>query len=213
MLVNLHAHTDAGSYDGGLSPEQLARVYRAAGFGAVAITDHDVVTEPPAVDGIHVLRGIEHTVDARDHLHVVELVDHGFSFLAHPAFSFGDDRIPDAVEWAQERGLEGIERFNGGTRQMADTVQTPLLELANDDAHNPVQVGHSFMVVPDGLDERGVVDAIRSGQFHLVRRNRPFSRLVGFFMKGLAYGTKQMDRTVRRMQPPDRGTAVYDHPR
>lgn len=213
MLVNLHTHTRHGSYDGALSPRHIAEAYEYAGFGALAITDHDVVTEPVDVDGLIQMRGIEHTIDPDRHLHVVELPDHDFRFLAHPKFTFGPAGLEDAVAYARSTGLDGIEQVNGGKDQLGGQPTGNLVRLANDDAHNLFQVGHSCMRIPDDVDdEAGVIHAVRNGEFEIVSRAAPLRRMVGFAWKALAYSTAHVDRLVPRRVSPDRDHSVY-HPR
>jgi histidinol phosphatase-like PHP family hydrolase len=209
MWVNCHTHSDAGSYDGALTPRQVAETYRDAGFGAVAITDHDTETPPPAVEGITVLRGIEHTVDAGEMIHVVELPAHDFSVLAHPASSFSSTCA--ARDFAHDYGVDGIERFNGGSEQFGPTRCRDLLHIATDDAHNVWQVGHSYMdvTVAASADASEIVDTIRRGQYEIKQNHSPLRRVFGNLWKGLAYGIKQAD-TIRRNDRPSRSTAFYE---
>ena len=46
LHCQLHAHTTES--DGWLSPVMLRRYHALAGYGALAITDHDRLTEPPS---------------------------------------------------------------------------------------------------------------------------------------------------------------------
>lgn len=54
---NLHVHSTAS--DGRLSPVELACHYRNAGYDFLALSDHRVVTVPPDVPGIVLLRAAE----------------------------------------------------------------------------------------------------------------------------------------------------------
>ncbi len=53
----LHTHTT--NSDGALSPQQLIAAYASEGFAFIVITDHDVVTQAPAVRDMLVLPGEE----------------------------------------------------------------------------------------------------------------------------------------------------------
>lgn len=208
MKVQLHTHTEAGSYDGGLTPIQLAEAYRNSGFDAVAITDHDTVTEPPDVDGITLMRGVEHTEDAGRHLHVVELVDHDFKFLAHPGFTFS--WVEDGMRYARARGLDGIERFNGGVEHFEAGAAADLLELATDDAHNVWQVNHSYLDVnAASRSEDDIMAAVKAGDYTLESTERRLRGLIGFCWKCLSYGISHADK-FRGREFPDRETALYE---
>ena len=57
--VNLHTHTTRS--DGHVSPEEAARIYRDAGYDALAITDHWAWTEDvPDFGGIYLMGGAEY---------------------------------------------------------------------------------------------------------------------------------------------------------
>ena len=59
--VGLHIHTNLS--DGAVSPEQMAEIYRAAGFDAVAITDHWVYHPQGEIGGLTILSGCEYNID------------------------------------------------------------------------------------------------------------------------------------------------------
>lgn len=59
--VGLHIHTNLS--DGAVSPEQMAEIYRAAGFDAVAITDHWVYHPQDEIGGLTILSGCEYNID------------------------------------------------------------------------------------------------------------------------------------------------------
>ncbi len=109
--VNLHTHTTRS--DGAATPNETADCYRAAGYDALALTDHWVFGEDKtAENGILLLSGIEYdtktsTKDGLFHIvgigmredprlprdaTVQEMIDGikragGFAVLAHPAWS------------------------------------------------------------------------------------------------------------------------------
>lgn len=73
LKLGLHTHTTLS--DGKKTPEEAARIYAAAGYDAVALTDHWVYGEDRMLEGLHILSGCEYNVgggDARDHVyHIV----------------------------------------------------------------------------------------------------------------------------------------------
>lgn len=109
--VNLHMHTKES--DGFLSPEDAIARYAAAGYDAVAITDHWKISEGGERDGLLVLSGVEYdtrTFDCRVGVYHIlgigmkrppaikkydtaqKILDEilaagGFAILAHPAWS------------------------------------------------------------------------------------------------------------------------------
>jgi len=129
--INLHMHTTLS--DGRRSPEEAARLYREAGYDAVAFADHWIYGEEKYVSGLHILPGIEYntgTMDAASGVyHIVgvfmhkkpfvmrsatpqEIIDAihdagGLAILAHPAWSLN---TPEKI--ARLRGVDGIEIFN-----------------------------------------------------------------------------------------------------
>lgn len=215
MKVNLHAHCSQGSYDALLSARKMIDQYADAGFGAVAITDHDQRTSVPDDDRLITLEGIEHTVDAERHTHIVEIPDHDFRILAHPAFSHPEDPKAAIRELAREYDLDAVEKWNCGARQYRGDLDAPLIEVAGDDAHNPLQVGHTYMEVPDSVSSAGgVISAIRSGRHELVRDPKPVRSLLGHATKGVSFAALQLQHSLGLAgSPPSRTTIAYDRHR
>ncbi len=60
LKVQLHAHSSNGS-GGADTPVVLGTAYKGKGYAALAITDHDVVTPPPLVDGLITIQSVEET--------------------------------------------------------------------------------------------------------------------------------------------------------
>lgn len=58
--VNLHTHTTRS--DGKKTPEEAAKIYREAGYDAIAITDHWNYGESFEQDGLMVLSGVEYNI-------------------------------------------------------------------------------------------------------------------------------------------------------
>ena len=69
FTVDLHLHTNRGSADSNLSPQQLIARAQAVGIGAVCITEHDhmwdllEVADLAAAAGVVLMRGMEVTTD------------------------------------------------------------------------------------------------------------------------------------------------------
>jgi hypothetical protein len=132
----LHAHTTRS--DGELQPDALVEHYERAEWNALAVTDHWTITEPPARDGMVLVRGIELTcraaaggwvdvlvyglerepdVDPDDERSYPDLPDAmtfvaangGVAYVAHPYWS----AIPMA-EIPDLPAVVGIEVFNAG---------------------------------------------------------------------------------------------------
>lgn len=62
--VALHTHSNRS--DGYCSQEDAARIYKAAGFDALAFTDHWVYGEAAEIDGLTILSGCEYHLGASD---------------------------------------------------------------------------------------------------------------------------------------------------
>lgn len=124
LKLGLHIHTNES--DGRLSPQEVAGVYKAAGFDAIAITDHWKVWPEGEIDGLRVLSGCEYNVGGNDTVegvfHMVgigmssdpcidraasaqDVIDQvekagGITVLAHPAWSLNTTE--------QARALSGV---------------------------------------------------------------------------------------------------------
>lgn len=110
--VGLHIHTT--NSDGKVSPEEAARIYKEAGFDAIALTDHWVYHQEDTISGLKILAGCEYNMGASDTavdvMHIVgvgmkekpdldrktatrqSIIDGiraagGIAILAHPAWS------------------------------------------------------------------------------------------------------------------------------
>ena len=62
--VNLHMHTTFS--DGQLPPEEACRLYRSAGYDAIAITDHWKVGAETSFEGMTVMSGVEYNTPGGD---------------------------------------------------------------------------------------------------------------------------------------------------
>lgn len=64
LKLGLHTHTTRS--DGQRSPEEAARIYAAAGYDAIAFTDHWIYGEACTMEGLQILSGCEYNVGGRD---------------------------------------------------------------------------------------------------------------------------------------------------
>ena len=60
MKINFHTHTTVS--DGKKTPEEAAAIYKAAGYDAIAITDHYIFSEGGSLSGLRILSGVEYDV-------------------------------------------------------------------------------------------------------------------------------------------------------
>ncbi len=135
--LGLHIHTSVS--DGAVSPEEAARIYREAGYDAIALTDHWKYGEAKEICGLPILSGVEYDVNGKreNTFHIVCLcADHvpqglsydstpqevvnaiheagGLAVLAHPAWSLNTVESILAVD-----GFDATEIYNtvSGTGQ------------------------------------------------------------------------------------------------
>ena len=64
VKLGLHQHTTRS--DGRLTPEEIAALYREAGYDAIALTDHWLYGEADCLSGLAILPGAEYHVGALD---------------------------------------------------------------------------------------------------------------------------------------------------
>lgn len=130
--LGLHIHTTLS--DGAKTPEQVAGIYKSAGYDAIALTDHWHYGAAGEIDGLKILSGCEYNLCGNNSLngvmHIVgvgmehepkidkntatrrDVVDAineagGFAVLAHPAWSLNTPK--DALELP---GLAATEIYN-----------------------------------------------------------------------------------------------------
>ena len=177
--ISLHAHEASASGDSRTSIDAMAARYRQAGFGTVGFVGHDATPETPNRAALPVVVGIEHELRTEPRrLHVVEYPQFGFRFLAHPNLTWPENTRENAADYVASHDVDAVERWNRGIQQYEGHI-SGVAELANDDAHNPHQIGDSHMVFPTGVlrDSQGlslhrVFDALRRGEFWAVNRAR-----------------------------------------
>ena len=130
--VGLHTHTTRS--DGRVTPEESAAIYKAAGYDAIAFTDHWVYNGQEEIDGLKIISGCEYNVGSSDTIgdvmHIVGIgmqsdpgfdretasrqaiidgirANGGMAILAHPAWSLNTPQ--DALALS---GFDGVEIYN-----------------------------------------------------------------------------------------------------
>ncbi len=87
--VGLHIHTTIS--DGRVTPEESARIYKEAGFDAIAITDHWKFGGEQELSGLKILSGCEYNMGASDtSVDVMHIVGVGMKYA--PILKKEDDR-------------------------------------------------------------------------------------------------------------------------
>lgn len=130
--IGLHVHTTMS--DGAVSPKECAKIYKDAGFDAIAITDHWHYSDETELSGLKIFSGCEYNLGmsdtATDVMHIVgvcmdknpmlvrenctrqQVIDAiincgGLAIFAHPAWSL------NTTQHAKElNGFGAIEIFN-----------------------------------------------------------------------------------------------------
>jgi len=135
---NLHAHTT--NSDGTRPPEEVLRDYESRGYGFLAISDHDVLTDPEpyrAGTSLILLPGVEVSARGPHILHIgaterVEpeedrqaVLDHiaaqnAFAILNHPNWGKSFNHFPQERMEALD-GYVGIEIYNGVIERLEGT--------------------------------------------------------------------------------------------
>ena len=128
--LGLHIHTSLS--DGAKTPEEAARIYRDAGYDAIAFTDHWKFSEAGDVEGLNIISGIEYDIGCHggEIFHIVALgaksapenlsksssceeiikaihIAGGLAVLAHPAWSLNS---PEAI--MNVKGFDATEIYN-----------------------------------------------------------------------------------------------------
>jgi len=172
--IGLHTHTTLS--DGHVSPEEAVRIYKEAGFDAIAITDHWLYNGESETDGLKILSGCEYNLGGGDTIdgvmHIVgvgmryapditrntsrqETIDRiidtgGIAIFAHPAWSLNskDDAKPLS-------GFSAIEIYNtvSDAHESTRPYSGYLIDvLANDDIIYPI-IATDDAHYYDGTDE------------------------------------------------------------
>ena len=132
LKVGLHTHTTLS--DGRKPPEEAAAVYRAAGYDAIAITDHWVYHAGGEIGGLTILSGCEYNIcglntdsGAVEHYHIV-----GVGMTREPSvprdYMVGGGTVADGYIRHMVRTLVRAIREAGGLAVLAHpawSVNTP----------------------------------------------------------------------------------------
>ena len=130
--VGLHTHTTVT--DGRVTPEECARIYKEAGYDAIALTDHWKYHGEDEISGLKIISGCEYNLGrsdtSTDVIHIVgvgmweepqlsdrgvprqEVIDAikakgGLAILAHPAWSLN---TPEEIK--KLSGFDAVEIYN-----------------------------------------------------------------------------------------------------
>ena len=194
IKLDLHVHSEY-SYDGRMTPAEIAELGRAAGLSGAAVCDHDRTAPLPETEGFLLIPGTEVSTE-QGHLlglFVTEPVpggdlaravgairaQGGIAVLAHPF-----ERSSDASRFDAAAGLvDGIEvmnsraerknpRANAMAAELAERFSLPV--FAGSDAHVPQEVGNSYITVDVGeLSLPAVREALVTGEREVCGRRSP----------------------------------------
>lgn len=129
--INLHTHTTRS--DGSRTPEEVAEIYKKAGYDVIAVTDHWKYHESGEIGGLRILAGAEYNIGGGNAgtgvYHILgigcsrepdltgtagpqEIIDEvhrckGLAVLAHPAWS-----LNTAQQAAKLSGVDATEIYN-----------------------------------------------------------------------------------------------------
>ncbi len=103
LKINLHTHTNVS--DGERSPAECAAIYRAAGYDAIAITDHWVFTPAGEIDGLPIISGCEYNVSGPDREGGVYEVYHIVALGCET-----EPQVPRAYEYTETPGVRDRAR-------------------------------------------------------------------------------------------------------
>ncbi len=163
IKADFHVHTEA-SPDGRSSLEAITRSAAAKGINAIAVTDHNAITEHPEfMNGVLLVRACEFSTKAG---HITGLFLYsdpvlapvlpeaetvvneirrcgGVAVIAHP-YQQGLKKLPDAdaVETANSRAAMKVRNANALAAEYAKRCGLP--EIGGSDAHSAKEVGTSY---------------------------------------------------------------------
>ncbi len=106
LKIGLHTHTTLS--DGRKPPEEAAAIYKAAGYDAIAITDHWAYHEGGEIDGLTILSGCEYNVCGMD--------DKSGVMETYHIVGVGMTRKPEIPTDLMQRGAMNVK--NGHIREM-----------------------------------------------------------------------------------------------
>jgi len=173
LKADLHIHDPEVSWDSRATTRDMVRTYRSLGYDVVGFVGHDKIASAHH-DEMIVLNGIERTISVVPEIHIVEYPSHGIKFLAHPRRINPADTKRRAMEIIDQYDLDAVEEFNGSHRQYVGTIAAT--EIANSDAHNPMQAGSTYTMIDADPDIESVIEAINDGR---VRPEKGIRRPIG----------------------------------
>lgn len=158
--VGLHIHTTIS--DGKVTPERMARIYKNAGYDAVAMTDHWNYHDFDKIEDLEIISGCEYNLGSSNTIHdvmhivgfgmkkdpkiernaapqaVIDAINgvDGFAVLAHPHWSLNDksDILP-------LKGFAAVEIYNAVSEAvMSNRAYSGYIidSLANDGMYLPI---------------------------------------------------------------------------
>jgi 3',5'-nucleoside bisphosphate phosphatase len=112
VLANLHLHTIFS--DGELSPSEVVQAHAAAGFGAIAITDHDTLAGMDALGGLNghgvrIVPGVELSIEDDPARGLVEVHLLGYAF--RPEDGRLRSRLQAASQAREQQKIETVRRL------------------------------------------------------------------------------------------------------
>lgn len=188
----LHAHSN--NSDGWYSPQVVAEMYRDLGYDFLTITDHNVITQDPGVDGItwignsveesHEKHFTVYDVDdgRTDRLYIQEIINiyagrGKLISLAHPSFDYKTHRyeIPEVNNYENYNMIEvhnGLIAATGGNQNDDAYWDEALKEqnvwgIATDDFHKAGYADNGWVVVfVESNTKEDILNALRVGRFY-----------------------------------------------
>jgi len=113
LYVDLHSHSTAS--DGAVAPAEVVRAAKAAGLGAIALTDHDTIDGVEAARvagaelGIRVISGCELSAHEGSHeIHLLALHVSRADRLAPRLVEFRQQRVDRAKEMVRKLNVRGV---------------------------------------------------------------------------------------------------------
>jgi len=203
MRADLHLHS-RHSPDSTLAPAEIAKLAKARGLQAVAITDHNTVAghgqmaDACKTEGLLFLPGIEVTSldghvlaygvkeapkEGRTAAETIEEIHAlgGIASAAHP------ERVYTGLSTAVVRSarFDAVEAFNSQSaahhnaqaRKVAEELRLPV--TGGSDAHRPVRVSMGYLSMelePESLD--AAIDHILKGKNHADGTRPPFGSIL-----------------------------------
>lgn len=178
VAVDLHVHERSASGDSRTAAETMGRVARSrlGDWVMLGLVGHDAEPTEEA-EAVLSITGVENEIRTTPRrLHVIRFTDPEFSILAHPALTWPTDTRRQAAAFIDSHDIDAVEKFNGGRQQYSGHIPG-VREVAGSDAHSPLVLGSSHLVVQtDTVSADAVIDAIRQGDYTIVADRPPWHR-------------------------------------